>query len=90
MSPERRASPITADARRTGGSEHQRDSIEKKCGRKRTEQEVLDRRFTADGGAPSKSSQNVSGDRRNFQRDKDQNKFHRRRHQAHADRAEQD
>ena len=34
------------------------------------------------------SGQNVSGDRRNFQRDENQNQFHRRGHQRHAHRAE--
>ena len=34
--------------------------------------------------------QYISGNRRNLQRDKDQHQFHRRRHQAHADRAKQD
>ncbi len=36
------------------------------------------------------SGQNVGGDRRDFERDEDQNQFDRRRHQAHADGAEQD
>ena len=73
---------------RAGRSEHKRDTVQEKGGGKRSQQEIFDRRFTADSGASPESREDIGGDRRDFERDKDQYQLHRTRHQHHANCAE--
>ena len=80
---------MTSNAGRAGRAEHQRHAIEKKCRGERAEQEIFNGGFSADRGAAAESSQNIGGDRRNFQGDEDEYQFDGGRHEAHADRAEQ-
>ena len=74
----------------SGRAEHERNAVEKECGGERSQQKVLQRRFGARGVAPPEARQHVGRDRRDFQGNENKHEFNRRRHQAHAHRAEQD
>jgi hypothetical protein len=75
---------------RAGGAEHQRYAVKEKRGGERSQEKVLKRRLAARSFAAPKACQHIAGDRGNFERYEDQHQFDSRRHQAHADRAEQD
>ena len=66
-----------------------RHSVKEEGGGKRAQQEIFQRSLAADRRPAPESGQNVSGNRGNFQRNEDQHQLDRRRHQAHADRAEE-
>ena len=50
-----------ADAGRSGGPEHQGDSIKKKRGRERPKQEIFDRSLAADGSPAAEPGEDVGG-----------------------------
>ncbi len=75
------------DAINVGGSgraEHHGDTVKEERGRKRSQQEVFERRLGAFSSATSKSRQDVGRDRRDLERDEDQHQLDGRRHQHHA------
>ena len=73
----------------SGGAVDHGHAVKEERSGEGAEQEILQRRLGAFGGAAAHSGQNVSRDRRNFQRDEDQHQFDGGRHQHHADGAEQ-
>src|SRR6185312_7741150 len=52
-------------------------------------EEILDRRLNADRGIAPESRKNIGADGRNLERDEDEHQLDRRRHQHHADGAQQ-
>src|SRR5258708_26302528 len=71
------------DRCRSSGAKDECNPVEQECGGERAKQKILDGSFRTAASLLAITSQNVSGDGRDLQRDEDHQQFDRAAEQAH-------